>query len=105
MVQGGDPRGNGTSGPGYRVTDPPPPNFHYRLGTVAMGKRASEPVGRAGSDFFIVLGLGWTIRPEYAVIGQVGAGIRTVKRIGSLGTEAETPSRVIKIEAIRIRRR
>lgn len=104
VIEGGDPRGDGTSGPGYRITDPPPRHFHYRLGTVAMGKTALEPSGSAGSDFFVVLGQGGTIQPEYAVIGQVRAGMATVKQIGSLGSNSsETPSQVVKIESIRIR--
>jgi cyclophilin family peptidyl-prolyl cis-trans isomerase len=104
VVQGGDPRGNGTSGPGYTVIDPPPRHFRYRVGTVAMGKTGEEPSGSAGSDFFVVLGQGGTIRPEYAVLGRVRAGMATVRQIGSLGTNAETPSQVVKIESIRIRK-
>jgi cyclophilin family peptidyl-prolyl cis-trans isomerase len=105
VIEGGDPRGNGTSGPGYHVIDPPPRNFHYRLGTVAMGKTSAEPRGQAGSDFFVVLGQGSAIDPDYAVIGQVWAGMPTVKRIGSLGTNSESPSQVVKIESVRIHKR
>lgn len=103
VVQGGDPRDNGTGGPGYHVTEPPPRGFRYRVGTVAMGKTESEPRGRAGSDFFIVFGQGGAIKPEYAVLGQVTAGRSTVKRIGALGGESERPSQIVKIDSIRIR--
>src|SRR6202000_370167 len=82
VVQGGDPNDNGTGGPGYHVTEAPPPGFHYRLGAVAMAKTLREPSGRAGSVFFVVTGQGQHIADEYAILGRVGAGLATVKRIG-----------------------
>jgi cyclophilin family peptidyl-prolyl cis-trans isomerase len=105
VIQGGDTRGNGTGGPGYRVIDPPPWQFRYRVGMVAMAKTRAEPRGSAGSDFFVVLGYAETIRQEYAVIGQVRAGMSTVRQIGSLATNTYAPSQVVKIESIRIRKR
>jgi peptidyl-prolyl cis-trans isomerase B (cyclophilin B) len=104
VVQGGDPRGNGTTGPGYHVIEPPSEGFHYRVGTVAMGKTDEEPRGQAGSDFFIVLGGGRSIAPEYAVLGRVRTGMATVRKIGALGTPSERPSQVVRIEWIRIHR-
>lgn len=104
VIQGGDPRGNGTSGPGYSVVEPPPRHFHYRVGTVAMGKAYREARGQAGSDFFVVLGGGRYIAPDYAVLGRVQAGMATVRRIGSLGTASEEPYQVVRIDWIRIHR-
>jgi peptidyl-prolyl cis-trans isomerase B (cyclophilin B) len=103
VVQGGDPRDNGTGGPGYRVTEPPPAGFHYRIGTVAMAKNSEERPGAAGSVFFIVTGQGRYIKDEYAILGRVQAGLATVKRIAALGTESEHPSQMIRIDSIRIR--
>jgi len=104
LIQGGDPLGNGMSGPGYRVIDPPPANFHYRVGTVAMSKSSSEASGQAGSTFFVVTGGGASIASEYAVLGRVRAGMATVRRISSLGTPKEIPRQVVRIDWIRIRR-
>jgi cyclophilin family peptidyl-prolyl cis-trans isomerase len=104
VIEGGDPRGNGTSGPGYRVVDPPPSHFRYQVGTVAMGKTSDEAPGQAGSTFFVVIGGGASIAPEYAVLGRVRAGIDTVRRIGSLGTAREIPRQVVRIDWIRIHR-
>jgi len=104
VVEGGDPRGNGTSGPGYRVIDAPPRHFHYQVGTVAMGKTSKEARGQAGSNFFVVLGGGRYIAPDYAVLGRVRAGMTTVRRIGSLGTESGKPRQVVRIDWIRIHR-
>jgi cyclophilin family peptidyl-prolyl cis-trans isomerase len=105
VIQGGDPLGNGMSGPGYRVIDPPPADFRYRDGTVAMSKSSSEARGQAGSTFFVVTGGGASIAPEYAVLGRLRAGMGTVRRISSLGTAREIPRQVVRIDWIRIRRR
>lgn len=105
VIQGGDPRNNGTGGPGYSVTEPPPSGFTYRLGTVAMAKTAEALPGASGSTFFIVSGKdGRDLPAEYAVVGQVSAGLATVKRIGALGTASERPSQVVRIDSIRIKR-
>lgn len=104
VIEGGDPLGHGTVGPGYRVIDPPPAHFLYRVGTVAMGKSSSEARGQAGSNFFVVTGGGGSIAPEYAVLGRVRAGMATVRRISSLGTARETPRQVVRIDWIAIRR-
>jgi cyclophilin family peptidyl-prolyl cis-trans isomerase len=103
VIQGGDPRDNGTGGPGYHVVQPPPAHFRYRPGTVAMGKTAAEPSGFAGSDFFVVVGQGGTISPEYAVLGRVRSGMETIRGIDSLGTRKETPSQTVLIESVTIR--
>jgi cyclophilin family peptidyl-prolyl cis-trans isomerase len=105
IIQGGDPHNNGTGGPGYRVREPPPAGFHYRFGSVAMAKTDSEPSGTAGSTFFIVTGRGGrAIDDEYAILGQVHAGVATVKRIAALWTLSERPSQVVRIDSIRIER-
>lgn len=105
MIQGGDPRNNGTGGPGYSVTEPPPPGFKYRLGTVAMAKTAEAAPGTSGSTFFIVSGKDGSLLPdEYAEFGQVTAGLATIKRIGALATPSERPSQTVRIDSIRIKR-
>ncbi len=103
VIQGGDPLGNGMSGPGYRVIDPPPADFRYRVGSVAMSKSSLEAPGQAGSTFFVVTGGAASIAPEYAVLGRVRAGMATVRRISSLGTAREIPRQVVRIDWIRIR--
>ncbi len=105
VIQGGSPRNEGAGGPGYTVTEPPPPGFRYRLGTVAMAKTALEPAGASGSIFFVVSGSqAYSLPDEYAEIGQVSAGIATVERIDALGTASESPSQVVRIDSIRIKR-
>ena len=58
MIQGGDPNGDGTGGPGYKTRDAPPDDVVYSEGVVAMAKGGDEPAGTAGSQFFVVTGAG-----------------------------------------------
>src|SRR5262249_13702711 len=52
VIQGGDPLGNGTGGPGYKVTEKPPAKLKYTKGVVAMAKAGNEAPGTSGSQFF-----------------------------------------------------
>src|SRR5262249_10938328 len=54
VIQGGDPTGTGTGGPGYETHDRVPANAKYTHGVVAMAKTGTEPAGTAGSQFFVV---------------------------------------------------
>src|SRR4051812_29743387 len=54
VIQGGDPAGNGTGGPGYSVVEAPPKGLGYTKGAVAMAKTQSERPGTSGSQFFVV---------------------------------------------------
>jgi peptidyl-prolyl cis-trans isomerase B (cyclophilin B) len=104
VIQAGDPTESGSGGPGYSTTETPPRDFHFHLGTVAMAKAFVDPRGWAGSVFFVVAGReGRLISNEYAILGQVSAGMKTVKRIDALGTESERPRQVVKIDWIKIR--
>ncbi len=80
VIQGGDPKGDGTGGPGYSVVEAPKPSLHYTRGTVAMAKNQTEPSGASGSQFFVVLGEDVTVSqgltPDYALLGKVATGGR-----------------------------
>lgn len=102
VIQGGDPLGNGTGGPGYSVDEKPPANLSYTKGTVAMAKSSAEPPGRSGSQFFVVLAADAGLPPEYALVGKVDKGLGTVERIGELGTPAEEPKQTVLIEKVSI---
>jgi cyclophilin family peptidyl-prolyl cis-trans isomerase len=105
VIQGGDPLGSGTGGPGYSVDEKPPSNLAYTKGVVAMAKSPAEPPGRSGSQFFVVLGADAGLPPEYALVGRVSEGFDVVERIGELGTPAETPKETVVIDEIAIERR
>jgi len=102
VIQGGDPLGTGTGGPGYSVDEKPPANLAYTKGTVAMAKSSAEPPGRSGSQFYVVTGADAGLPPEYALVGKVSDGLDVVERIGKLGTPTEKPKQTILIEKITI---
>jgi cyclophilin family peptidyl-prolyl cis-trans isomerase len=108
IVQGGDPTGTGTGGPGYSVDEPPPPGTVYRRGTVAMAKTAAEPPGRSGSQFFVVIAPAQAnIPPDSAILGKVTSGMDVVERIAGLGDPASgdtgTPKATVVIQRITLR--
>ncbi|HEY5192571.1 MAG TPA: peptidylprolyl isomerase [Solirubrobacteraceae bacterium] len=87
VIQGGDPNGDGTGGPGYRIVEPPPSNMRYTLGTVAMAKTGTDPAGASGSQFFIVTTQDAALPPQYAVVGNVVGSFASVKAISKLPTD------------------
>ena len=77
MIQGGDPNGDGTGGPGYFVDEPPPQDLTYTKATVAMAKTEAEPPGRSGSQFFVVTAPADAgLPPDYALLGTRHRGLR-----------------------------
>lgn len=102
VIQGGDPLGTGSGGPGYSVDEKPPSNLEYTKGVVAMAKSSAEPPGRSGSQFFIITGADAGLPPEYALVGKVSEGLDVVEKIGKLGTAEEKPKQTILIESITI---
>lgn len=108
MIQTGDPKGNGTGGPGYTFEDELPPKHQYAPGMVAM---ANAGPNTNGSQFFI--GSGETVRnlnnPQYAkytVFGQVESGLDVVQKIASVrvgpspGGEMSSPQDEVFIKTI-----
>jgi cyclophilin family peptidyl-prolyl cis-trans isomerase len=102
VIQGGDPLGDGTGGPGYTVDEKPPANLSYTKGIVAMAKSSAEPPGRSGSQFFVVTTADAGLPPEYALVGKVDKGLDVVERIGKLGTPAQKPKQTVLIDKITI---
>ncbi|MDP3948152.1 MAG: peptidylprolyl isomerase [bacterium] len=76
VVQGGDPTGNGTGGPGYQFPDEPV-NRAYIKGIVAM---ANSGPNTNGSQFFI-LKKDTPLPPNYTIFGTVTAGMDVVEKI------------------------
>lgn len=102
VIQGGDPTGTGTGGPGYSTIDKPPATTRYTHGLVAMAKTGAEAPGTAGSQFFVVTAADAQLPPDYAVLGTVTKGLGVVDKIGQLGDPASggagTPTEVVEIE-------
>ena len=104
VIQGGDPTGTGTGGPGYQTIDRPARDTAYTKGVVAMAKTATEPPGTGGSQFYVVTAPDAGLPPEYAVVGEVTAGMDTVMRIEKLGGPDERPQRPVVIEGARVKK-
>jgi peptidyl-prolyl cis-trans isomerase B (cyclophilin B) len=85
VIQGGDPTATGTGGPGYKTVDKPPADARYTRGIVSMAKTGAEAPGTSGSQFYVVTGADAGLPPDYAIVGEVTAGMDTVKRIEALG--------------------
>jgi peptidyl-prolyl cis-trans isomerase B (cyclophilin B) len=82
VIQGGDPRGDGTGGPGYSVEQ----EFNDRPHTEGVLSMArSQDPNSAGSQFFICLDYGHTkaLDHQYTAFGKVTDGMKAVKEIGA----------------------
>ena len=103
VVQGGDPAGDGTGGPGYKTRESPPDDVAYTEGVVAMAKGGAEPAGTAGSQFFVVTGPDANLPADYAILGKVVKGIDNVKKMEDLAsTEDGPPTQPIVMSKVQI---
>lgn len=105
VIQGGDPLGDGTGGPGYSVTEAPPSELKYTRGVVAMAKGGADPAGASGSQFFVVSAPDVGLPPEYALVGKVTKGLGTVDKITALGQGDGPPRKKVTITAATLRAR
>jgi cyclophilin family peptidyl-prolyl cis-trans isomerase len=108
VIQGGDPAGNGTGGPGYQVVEPPPKDLKYTEGVVAMAKAGNEAAGTSGSQFFVVTGPSAAqLTPDYALLGKLSGGEGVAAKIGAIITDPRTdaPEAPVVIESIRVSER
>jgi cyclophilin family peptidyl-prolyl cis-trans isomerase len=103
VIQGGDPKGDGTGGPGYKVVEKPPGGLQYTKGVVAMAKGGNEPAGASGSQWFVVTAEDAQLPPDYALLGKVTEGQDVVDRIGVVPTTAdEQPVDPVVIRSIKV---
>jgi cyclophilin family peptidyl-prolyl cis-trans isomerase len=102
VVQGGDPTGTGTGGPGYEFTEEGPPTAakgspQYPLGSVAMANSSSgsHDPSTNGSQFFIVTGSsGESLSNDYVLFGKVTSGMSVVQTINNDGSTSGVPPTV-----------
>ncbi len=102
VIQGGDPTGTGTGGPGYEIQDEPV-TATYARGTVAMA-RTSAP-NSVGSQFFIVLDDKDRAVLEsantYQIIGTVTSGMESVDAIYA-AADAELPTNPVAMDKVTV---
>jgi peptidylprolyl isomerase len=104
MIQGGDPTGTGTGGPGYTIADEFVKGRSNRRGTIAMANTGRPNTG--GSQFFINLVdntyLDWDdprTPSAHPVFGEVTAGLDVIDKIGKVKTDsADRPRVPVRIE-------
>ena len=105
VIQGGDPAGDGSGGPGYSVEEAPAEDLKYEEGVVAMAKTGAEPAGTSGSQFFIVTGAGAaSLTPDYALLGKVTEGMDVATKIGDIQADPNTgqPAAPVIIKSVTV---
>jgi cyclophilin family peptidyl-prolyl cis-trans isomerase len=105
VIQGGDPQGTGTGGPGYAIKDELPSSpAAYGKYSVAM---ANSGPNSGGSQFFISSqDNSRGLRPNYSVFGQVVAGRAVVDKIAKVpvgGQTGDTPTQAVWIEKLTVK--
>ncbi len=100
VLQGGDPTGRGTGGPGYQFADELPAAGRYELGSLAM---ANAGPNTNGSQFFVISGPdGMRLPPSYSLFGKVVSGLDVVATIDAIGTSSGKPKETVTIESVTI---
>ncbi len=105
VIQGGDPTGTGSGGPGYKFADEPIAR-DYERGTLAMANAGPDT---NGSQFFIVLeDLRGKLPKNYTIFGRVTAGMDVVDAIANTPTrtgrsgENSTPTEPVTLEKVTV---
>ena len=107
MIQGGDPLGQGTGGPGYNFDDEISPELNftqpYVLAMANAGQRGGH--GTNGSQFFITTGPTTWLQAKHSIFGEVAddESKRIVEKIGAVATDAgDRPLDSVVVESVTI---
>jgi cyclophilin family peptidyl-prolyl cis-trans isomerase len=102
VIQGGDPTGTGSGGPGYTIEDEPV-TTQYSRGTVAMAR--TQAPNSVGSQFFIVLDdsarSSLAAANTYQIIGSVTEGMETADKIAD-AADAELPTNPVAMKDVSV---
>lgn len=107
VIQGGDPNGDGSGGPGYTIKGEFKLNgfdkntLSHTQGVISMARRPNS-YNSAGSQFFIMLGDHKYLDGEYAAFGKVINGMDVVYEIGAVETTADRPDEPVVIKKVTV---
>ncbi len=102
MIQGGDPKGTGTGGPGYSIKGEFSGNAHkndlkHDKGVISMARSAHPD--SAGSQFFLMTAMSPHLDGSYAAFGKIIKGIEEIERIENTKTNfSDKPTSDQRIE-------
>ncbi|MFZ4516095.1 MAG: peptidylprolyl isomerase [Acidimicrobiia bacterium] len=109
VIQGGDPKGDGSGGPGYTFISELPANG-YAVGDLAYAKTGDAPAGSAGSQFFVITaekGVTETFNKQpyqYGQFGKLTGGLDVAKKIEALAPPEGDgkPTKEVKISKVTV---
>lgn len=102
VAQGGDPKGDGSGGPGWTIPDELNSSLKHLRGSVAMAK--SSAPDSAGSQFYVCFQPISHLDGKYTVFGQVISGMDVVDKLNPTGPEVPNggkPDRMLKVRLLK----
>ena len=108
MIQGGDPKGNGTGGPGYTVPAEILPEHTHKKGALAAarrGDRANPLRESSGSQFYLVQDAAAcsALDGQYTVFGETVSGLDVIDKIAAVQTDdSDCPVQPVRIITVKL---